>query len=110
MFNAVKKMGGYAAPFQTGEWFAVNADGSKPRPLIFYGTRDVTQRGKKVGNERFTLLDTLKGDDRNVLMQARYTRSSEGAGTEVVRMDPVGSEERRVGKECVRPCEYRGCS
>src|SRR3546814_2125678 len=27
MFNAVKKMGGYAAPFQTGEWFAVNADG-----------------------------------------------------------------------------------
>src|SRR3546814_561600 len=65
MFNAVKKMGGYAAPFQTGEWFAVNADGSKPRPLIFYGTRDVTQRGKTVGNERFTLLDTLKGDDRS---------------------------------------------
>src|SRR3546814_6284654 len=60
MFNAVKKMGGYAAPFQTGEWFAVNADGSKPRPLIFYGTRDVTQRGTTVGNERFTLLETLK--------------------------------------------------
>src|SRR3546814_14046985 len=76
MFNAVKKMGGYAAPFQTGEWFAVNADGSKPRPLIFYGTRDVTQRGKTVGNERFTLLDTLKGADRQVLMQVTIGRPS----------------------------------
>src|SRR3546814_1558768 len=87
MFNAVKKMGGYAAPFQTGEWFAVNADGSKPRPLIFYGTRDVTHRGQPVGNERFTLLHPPIGDDRHVIMQARSPPSSEGAGTEGVRMD-----------------------
>ncbi len=46
MFNAVRKMGGYAQPFSTGEWFAVNADGSQPRPLIFYGSQDVTQRSK----------------------------------------------------------------
>ena len=31
MFNAVKKIGGYAQPFSTGEWFAVNADGSQAR-------------------------------------------------------------------------------
>src|SRR3546814_10774295 len=104
MFNAVKKMGGYAAPFQTGEWFAVNADGSKPRPLIFYGTRDVTQRGKTAGNERFTLLDTLKGDDRNVIMQARSPRSSEGAGTEVVRMDTVSGRRVSLGRAPQENC------
>ena len=63
MFNAVRKMGGYAQPFPTGEWFAVDADGSRPRPLIFQGTRDATQRGKSVGAQSFTLLDTRKDND-----------------------------------------------
>ena len=87
MFNAVRKMGGYAQPFNTGEWFAVNADGSLPRPLIHYGAQDATQRAKSVGNQIFTLLDTLEGDDQYVLMEARYPRSSEGAGTELVKLD-----------------------
>ena len=74
MFNAVKKLGGYASPMSTGEWYAVNADGSQARPLIFYGTRDATQRGKEVGRESFSLLDTLKNDDQNVIMQAVSAR------------------------------------
>ena len=94
MFNAVVKMGGFAQPFSTGEWFAVNADGTLPRPLVFYGTRDATQRGKTIGNERFSLLDTLKDDEQNVIMQVRYPRSSEGAGTEVVKLDVLSG--RRV--------------
>src|SRR3546814_778717 len=98
MFNAVKKMGGYAAPFQTGEWFAVNADGSKPRPLIFYGTRDVTQRGKTVGNERIPMRAKLKGGDRNVIMQARSPRSSDGADTEHASMD-TPSDKPAEGKK-----------
>lgn len=89
MFNAVKKIGGYAQPFSTGEWFAVNADGSQAVPVIFYGTRDATQRGKTVGAESFSLLDTLKSDDRNVIMQSRYPRSAEGAGTQVVQVDTI---------------------
>lgn len=89
MFNAVKKIGGYAQPFATGEWFAVNADGSQAVPVIFYGTRDATQRGKTVGAESFSLLDTLKGDDRSVIMQSRYPRSAEGAGTQVVQVDTI---------------------
>lgn len=76
MFNAVKKIGGYAQPFSTCEWFAVNADGTQPRPLIFYGTRDATQRGKAVGAERFSLLDTLKDDYQNVIMSVNSPRSS----------------------------------
>lgn len=104
MFNAVKKMGGYAQPFNTGEWFAVNADGSQPRPLIFYGTRDATQRGKTVGSERFSLLDTLRDDDQNVIMQATSPRSSEGAGTEVYRMDTLSGRRVSLGRAPKENC------
>lgn len=98
MFNAVKKMGGYALPFSLGEWYAVNADGSQAVPVIFRGTRDATQRGKAVGFESFSLLDRLKTDDRNVIMQARYPRSDEGAGTEVVRVDTISGRRTSLGR------------
>lgn len=98
MFNAVKKMGGFAQPFNTGEWFAVNADGSQAVPVISYGTRDATQRGKTVGMESYSLLDTLKDDDRNVVMQARYPRSTDGAGTEVYRVDTVSGRRTSLGR------------
>src|SRR5690606_41088023 len=80
MFNAVRKMGGYAQPFMTGEWFAVNADGSQARPLIFYGTRDATQRSKADGRQSFTLLATLKDEDVNADMRATSQHPAEGAG------------------------------
>lgn len=104
MFNAVRKLGGYAQPFQTGEWFAVNADGSQARPVIFYGTRDATQRGKTVGNQQFSLLDTLKNDDRNVIMQARYPRSREGAGTEVVMVDTISGRRTSLARAPKENC------
>lgn len=104
MFNAIQKIGGYAAPRATGEWYAVNADGSQPRPLIFYGTRDATQRGKTVGAESFTLLDTLKDDDQNVLMQVMSPRSSESVGTEVVRMDTVSGRRVSLGRAPKEDC------
>lgn len=104
LFNAVRKMGGYAQPFSTGEWFSVNADGTQPRPLIFYGTRDATQRGKAVGMESFSLLDTLRGDDENVIMEVRYPRSSEGAGTEVVKMDVLSGRRTSLGRAPKENC------
>lgn len=104
MFNAVRKLGGYAQPFATGEWFAVDADGSRPRPLIFYGTRDATQRGKSVGAQRFSLLDTLKDDDDNVIMQVTSPRSAEGVGTEVVRMDTVSGRRVSLGRAPKENC------
>ena len=104
IFNAIKKMGGYAQPFSTGEWFAVNADGSQPRPLIFYGTRDATQRGKTVGAERFSLLDTLRNDDQNVIMQVTSPRSSEGVGAEVVRMDTINGRRVSLGRAPKENC------
>ncbi|KAA3600340.1 S9 family peptidase [Stenotrophomonas maltophilia] len=105
MFNAVKKQGGYAQPFPTGEWFAVNADGSQARPVIFYGTRDATQRSKSVGNESYSLLDTLRGDDQNVIMQVRYPRSSEGAGTQVVSVDTISGRRTPLARAPKENCD-----
>jgi dipeptidyl aminopeptidase/acylaminoacyl peptidase len=96
IFNAEKKQGTYAAPFNTGEWFAVNADGSAPRPLIFYGARDATQRGKSVGIEIFSLLNTLRRDDKNVMMVSTYQATNTGAGTEVALMDTVSGRRKTV--------------
>ncbi|KAB8172438.1 prolyl oligopeptidase family serine peptidase [Lysobacter maris] len=104
LFNAVRKVGRFEQPFGTGEWFAVNADGSQPRPLIFYGTRDATQRGKTVGSETFSLLDTLKDDDVNVAMEVNYPRSSEGAGTEVVLMDTVSGRRKSLARAPKENC------
>lgn len=104
LFNAVDKIGGYAAPRQTGEWFAVNADGSQPRPLIFRGTRDATQRGKTVAGEYFTLLDSLRQDDQYVIMETLSERSAEGAGTEVVRLDTQTGRRLRLARAPKENC------
>lgn len=104
MFNAVRKMGGYAQPFNTGEWFAVNVDGSQPRPLIFYGTQDTTQRAKTVTSERFSLIDTLRDDDQFVIMDVRSPRSSEGAGTELVKLDVFNGRRTSLGRAPKENC------
>jgi dipeptidyl aminopeptidase/acylaminoacyl peptidase len=105
LFNSVKKIGSYARPAGTGEWYAVNADGSQPRPLIFYGTRDATQRGKTVGAESFSLVDTLKNDDVNVVMEANYQRSSSGAGAELVLMDTLSGRRKSLARAPRDNCE-----
>lgn len=98
MFNSVRKVGRFAQPFGTGEWYGVNADGSQARPLVFYGTRDATQRGKAIGNERFSLLDPLVDDPDNVLMSVTYPRSKDGAGTEVVLFDAVSGRRKSLAR------------
>jgi dipeptidyl aminopeptidase/acylaminoacyl peptidase len=98
IFTAIRKFGSFAAPFGTGEWYAVNADGSQPRPIIFYGTRSPTERSKTVGNQSFDLLDPLVDDERNVLMTATYRRSAEGAGTELVMVDTLTGNRRVVAR------------
>ncbi|QNP42065.1 S9 family peptidase [Lysobacter terrestris] len=105
MFNSVQKFGRFARPFGTGEWYAVNADGSQPRPLVFYGTRDATQKGKQVGAESFSLLDTLRDDDTNVLMSVNYPRSSDGAGTEVVLFDTLSGRRKSLARAPRENCE-----
>ncbi len=98
MFTATRKIGSFAAPASTGEWFAVNADGSQPRPVIFYGTRSAAERSKTVGNQSFSLLDPLDEDPRNVLMLAYYQRSNDGAGVELVQVDTLSGSRKVLAR------------
>ncbi len=98
MFNSIRKVGSYTRPFVTGEWYGVNADGSQPRPLIFSGTRNVTEKAKQTGNKRFSLLDTLLDDDTNVLMEANYSSSAQGVGTEVVLFDTLSGRHKVIAR------------
>jgi len=98
MFTSIRKVGTFAQPFGTGEWYAVNADGTQARPLIFYGTRDVTQRSKTVGNQSFSFLDALPEDPSKVLMTVTYPRSVDGAGTELVRLDTLTGRRKVLSR------------
>lgn len=97
LFSATRKIGSFEQPMGTGEWFAVNADGSYQRPLIYFGARDVTQRSKTVAGS-YSLLDTLRDDDDNVAMVVYTARSSEGAGAEVELMDTVSGRRKSLGR------------
>ncbi len=104
MFNAVRKIGSFERPVGTGEWFAVNADGSQPRTLIEYGTQNVTQRSKQADGQSFSLLDSLPDDDVNVMMTARYERSNTGVGAEVVMVDTVSGRRKSLGRAPKENC------
>lgn len=105
MFTATTKSGSLEAPRPTGEWFAVDADGSKPRPIIFFGTRDATQRGKTVGAQRFSMADALTTDDSKVLMYARYPRSNSGAGVELVEVETYSGRRKTLARAPRDNCE-----
>ncbi len=104
MFTAIRKVGTYAQPFPTGEWFAVNADGSKARPIVFYGTRDATQRSKTVTTQRFSMLEPLEDDASKVLMSVSYPRSKEGSGTELVELDTFTGTRRVLARAPSENC------
>jgi len=98
MFTAVRKFGQFARPNPTGEWYAVNADGTQARPVIFYGTRSAAERSKAVGNESFSLADPLDEDSRLVLMEVNYPRSKDGVGTELVQVDTFTGARKSLAR------------
>lgn len=104
MFNSIRKFGRFARPFGTGEWYGVNADGSDPRPLVFFGQRDVTQRGKQA-NGFFSFLDTVDDGSNTVLMNLHYPRSSDGMGTEVVLLDSLSGRWKSIARAPREDCQ-----
>lgn len=93
MFTSVRKVGRFAQPFGTGEWYSVNADGSMPRMLELgsKGARDLQ-------GAFFSLLDNPQRDDGKVYMTASYQRSAESANTEVFEVDTLSGRSRSLGR------------
>ncbi len=107
IFTAVRKVGSFVQPFGTGEWYAVNADGSQPRPVIFYGSRGTAERAKAVFNQRFSMVDPLEDDPRNVLMSASSARSSTGSNTELVMVDTVSGNRKTLASAPRENCSIQ---
>jgi dipeptidyl aminopeptidase/acylaminoacyl peptidase len=93
LFNSIRKVGRFARPFGTGEWYSVNADGSMPRVL------DIGKKGARdLSNAFFNMLDNPQNDDGKVLMSANYPRSSEGVNTEVAEVDTLNGRWKSLAR------------
>ncbi len=106
MFNSTKKIGSYAQPFSTGEWFAVDANGEKPRTLLEYGSQGVTGKGRQVSySERFNLLETTPENNDDVIMQVTAGISAEKFSTEVVSLDTYSGRRKTLAKAPKENCD-----
>jgi len=105
MFTAQRNIGTRAAPAGTGEWFSVNADGTKPSILVAYESADATQRNKATGAAGYGMLDPLPGDGRP-LMERLKSGGSEKVVTEVERFDPVTGTRVSVGRAPRHNCSF----
>ncbi|MFZ5638094.1 MAG: alpha/beta hydrolase family protein [Pseudomonadota bacterium] len=94
MFNSVRKIGRFAAPLGTGEWYSVNADGSMPRVLEMWnkGPRELPEF------TNFSLLDNPQNDDGKIIMVLAYGRGSESANTEAVEVDTLNGRWKSIGR------------
>lgn len=104
VFNSVVKEGGFTRPRSTGKWFGVNADGSLPRPFIFFGTRDATQRSKTV-DQGFSLIDPLVDDEVNVLMTA-ISGNGKGFDSELVLVNTLTGARKVLTKAPAQNCGF----
>jgi dipeptidyl aminopeptidase/acylaminoacyl peptidase len=105
MFTAQRNIGSRAAPVGTGEWFSVNADGSKPRVIVAYVGADATQRNKATGAAGYSMLDPLPGDG-HPLMERNSSGGSEQVNSEVERFDPVCGTRVSVGRAPRDNCSF----
>jgi dipeptidyl aminopeptidase/acylaminoacyl peptidase len=96
VFTSTRKVPGREQPRLTGEWYAQDADGAKPRVLISYGTKSATDRSKQVGIESFSFLAALPHDDGKVLMENRRPGATEKTRNSVVELDTLTGRRRNV--------------
>ncbi len=93
LFTSIRKVGRFAQPFGTGNWYSVNADGSAARML------DLGSKGARdMQNAFFNLLDNPQRDDGKVYMTASYQRSEESANTEVFEVDTLSGRAKSLGR------------
>ncbi len=105
LFTASKKFGSYAQPFSTGEWFAVDANGDKPRTLLQYGSQGTTGKGREVSSsESFSLLETTPETNDDAIMEVTTGISAEKYTTEVVILDTYTGHRKPLAKAPKENC------
>src|SRR4051794_36613881 len=46
MYTSTQNFGSYAVPFGTGEWYAMDSDGGRPRTIVSYNTNAADSHSK----------------------------------------------------------------
>lgn len=104
MYTSAQNFGSYAAPFGTGEWYAMDADGSRPRTLVSYNMSAIDGRSKQMHfNESLQMLDPLPDDESHALMQ--LDDHSSGGRNEVVSIDTVTGRRQVLARAPREDCE-----
>jgi len=101
MFNASRHIGRFAQPFLTGDWYALNADGSQPRTLLSYeaGRDRISQAKQASFEESYSLLDAMPGDPEKVLMTV-----SGAAFTKVVSLNTLTGQRHDLARISEKDC------
>ena len=64
MYTSTKNFGSLAAPFGTGAWYAMDADGGHPRTLVSYSSDANTGRNRMVHyGEVYQMLEPDSGEE-----------------------------------------------
>lgn len=104
MYTSAKNYGTYASPFGTGEWYAMDSDGSRPRTLVSYSAQSLQGRDKVVHfNERYSMLDPLPDDESSAIMT--INDASPGGRNEVVSIDTVTGRRRVLARAPREDCQ-----
>ncbi|HVI26153.1 MAG TPA: S9 family peptidase [Xanthomonadaceae bacterium] len=104
MYTSQKNFGTYASPFGTGEWYAMDADGSRPRSLVSYSAQSLQGRDKVVHfNEHYEMLDPMPGDEARAIMT--ITDSAPGGRNQVISIDTVTGRRRVLARAPREDCQ-----
>jgi dipeptidyl aminopeptidase/acylaminoacyl peptidase len=105
MFTASRKIGQFAQPVGTGEWYAVNADGSRPRVLVTY--EGTTASGSMSYGQSVGPLAALREDSSKVLVQVSYSSESEsGNRSAVMELDTFTGRMKRLASAPAPGCAF----
>lgn len=99
--SVAEQLGGVDRPQPNGELYAINADGSGSTQLFGYrGAQQTGSRIQRGGEARWAsafVIDTIPGDDKNILVQTFDWRNSEHAPPSIELLDVYTGKTRRIG-------------
>lgn len=104
MYTSARTFGTYASQFSTGTWYAMDADGGRPRTLVSYSSGATEGRSKIVHfDESFSMLDPLPDDESKALLQLNV--GTPGSHNAVVAVDTVSGRRQVLAKAPRDQCE-----
>jgi dipeptidyl aminopeptidase/acylaminoacyl peptidase len=104
VYTSTTNVGSLAAPFGTGAWYAMDADGGHPRTLVSYSSDANTGRNRAMHfGEAFQMLDPDPRDGTHAIME--LVDSSPEGRSQVVSLDTSTGHRNPLAKAPRDNCE-----